>query len=211
MMYRTYSDGTIEIITGPMFAGKSEELIKRVKILGHAGISTLVVKPAIDNRWDKEKVMSRAGASIETATAKDTKEVEALWKAGNYSALAIDEVQFLDDEIVDFVIKLAGQGARVIISGLDQDYTGEGFKMMPRLLAVADLVDKQQAVCNVCYKAGTMTFRKTLDENQIAVGDSEYEPRCRKCHHAGTLERKRKLKKISDDEFATAEIHLTNN
>lgn len=188
-MYRVYAKGMIEVITGPMFSGKSEELIKRVKILGHANINTLVVKPAIDTRWGKEKIFSRAGSAIETVSVKNTEELKKKFESGEYSALAIDEVQFLDAPVLDYIVAQANKGIRVIVSGLDMDFTGKPFGIMPELLAKADLVDKQQAVCNVCGVAATMTFRKTSGDKQVLIGDSEYEPRCRVCHHQGMLER----------------------
>ena len=190
MMYRVYSEGIIEVITGPMFAGKSEELIKRVKILGYANIPVLIVKPAIDNRWSKEKIFSRAGNSIKTASIKHLSEITKRFDKVNYKALAIDEVQFFDAEIIDLIINFANKGIRVIISGLDQDFEGKPFGIMPKLLAIADLVDKQHAVCNVCGRAATMTFRKNINRHdQILVGDKEYEPRCRECHYKGMLAR----------------------
>lgn len=188
-MYRVYAKGMIEVITGPMFSGKSEELIKRVKILGHARINTLVAKPAIDTRWDKEKILSRAGSSIETVGVKNTKELKEKFESNQYAALAIDEIQFLDEDILPYIISLANEGVRVIVSGLDMDYTGKPFGIMPTLLAQADLVDKQQAVCNQCGVAATMTFRKTNGTDQVQIGNDEYEPRCRVCHYQGMLKK----------------------
>lgn len=190
-MYRKYPDGIIEIITGPMFAGKSEELIKRIRILGYAKIKTLVVKPTIGDRWSKEKIVSRSGDSATTITVKNAKTILQKWDE-TFRAVAIDEVQFFDKAIVDVALKLVNKGVHVIISGLDQNYLTKPFGIMPKLLAIADRVDKLAAVCFVCGNAASTTFRKTNDHNEIQVGDKEYEARCRACHRAGMKE---KLKK----------------
>lgn len=185
-MYHTYSKGIIEIITGPMFSGKTEELIKRIKILAYAKIKTLVVKPTIDKRWKKDEIFSRSGSSIKTVACRNAKEIFENFQKDSYSAIAIDEMQFFDFEIIQIVILLANKGIRVIISGLDQDFEGKPFGVMPQLLSIADLVDKQQAVCNVCKNVATMTYRLILETEQVSIGDKEYEPRCRQCHLDGT-------------------------
>lgn len=189
MMFRTYSKGTIEVITGPMFSGKSEELIKRIRILGYAKINTLVVKPSLDTRWDKDSVISRTGATLKTFSVKDTKELKQRFDEGNFDAVAIDEVQFFDSKLIDYLIHLANNGVRVIASGLDMDWKGMPFGILPNLLAVSDSVSKQQAVCNQCGKAASMTFKLKGNNAQVEVGDTEYEPRCRMCHHRGMLEK----------------------
>ena len=190
MMYRIYSKGIIEVIAGPMFSGKSEELIKRIKILGYAKTPTLVVKPNIDTRWEKGKIFSRAGSSIETVSVSSSKEILEKVKDGKYEAVAIDEVQFLDLDVTKVVEKLAKDGIRVIISGLDTDYLGKPFGAMPKLLAIAELVDKQQAVCNSCGNAATMTYRLSREGERVQIGNKEYEPRCRSCHKNGMMGKK---------------------
>lgn len=189
MMYRTYSKGTIEVITGPMFSGKSEELIKRVKILGYAKIDVLVVKPSLDTRWDKETVTSRAGASIKTHAVADTREIKKLFDEGKYQAVAIDEVQFFDSKLIDYLVHLANSGIRVMVSGLDMDWKGMPFGILPNLLAISDLVSKQKAVCGVCGNAASMTFKLKGNNQQVEIGDTEYEPRCRVCHHNGMTQK----------------------
>lgn len=194
-MYKVYAEGIIEVITGPMFSGKSEELIKRVKILGYGSVRTLVIKPSIDKRWEEKKIITRAGASIDAKTASSSAEVYQMVKDGEYDAVAFDEIQFLDEGIVEVVQKLARKGKRVIISGLDQDFKGQPFGVMPQLLAIADIVDKQQAVCMVCHKAATMSFRKTKSQEEVVLGDTEsYEARCRVCHSKGEKEKKQEIK-----------------
>ncbi len=190
-MYKVYSDGIIEVITGPMFSGKSEELIKRVKILGYANIKTLVIKPSIDKRWEERKIITRAGGSIEAKAVTHSSEIPKLVKEGDYKAICFDEIQFLDAGVVGVIQQLAKEGKRIIISGLDQDFKGQPFGIMPQILAIADFVDKQQAVCMVCGKAATMTFRKESKQSDIVLlGDTDlYEARCRKCHNDGEIEK----------------------
>ncbi|CAM9119366.1 thymidine kinase [Mycoplasma marinum] len=188
-MYRVFAEGHIEVITGPMFSGKSEELIKRIKTLGFAKVKTLVIKPSIDDRWEKGKIISRAGVSVDTTQAKTAKEILEYWDE-SYKAIAIDEAQFFGKEIVDIAVNLANQGVRVIVSCLDTDFQGKPFASSPQLLSVAEFVSKLQAVCFQCGYAASMTYRKTDSQETVVVGDKEYEARCRSCHFKGTNEKK---------------------
>ncbi|MCP4336813.1 MAG: thymidine kinase [Mycoplasma sp.] len=180
-MYRSFKPGMIEIITGPMFAGKSEELIKRIKTLGFAKVKTLVIKPKIDIRWKEEEIVSRAGTSIETFVAKNVKEIQKKW-TDDFSAIAIDEAQFFEEDLIPFVLDLAKRGVRVIISCLDMDFKGEPFGIAPTLLSVAEFVTKLKAVCFSCGMAASLTKRIISDKRTILIGDGEYEARCRQCH-----------------------------
>lgn len=191
-MYLKHNGGMVEVISGPMFSGKSEELIRRVNILGHAQVKTLIVKHSIDNRWKDMGIMSRNGCCVSAKTFKSSDEIKQHTKKEKYGALVIDEVQFFDDGIVDLIKALADQGLRIIISGLDRDYLGNPFGNMPQILAIADRVDKQFAICNQCRKAATMTYRVSDHEDLVVVGDKEYEPRCRKCHIQGMREKRAK-------------------
>ena len=199
MMYRKYSDGIIEVIAGPMFSGKSDELIKRIRILGYADVKTLVAKPEVDNRWDQRYVQSRTGKEIEAFTFKDAREILEMVMKNHEEvdndksknehdkilAVAVDEAQFFKENLVEVVETLAYKGVRVIISGLDQDFKGRPFGPMPQLLAIADTVQKQSAVCMNCrVNAGTMTYRKieAKSDDTVLVGDEQYEARCRSCH-----------------------------
>ncbi len=183
-MYRVFSDGHIEVITGPMFSGKSEELIKRIKTLGYAKVKTLVIKPIVDNRWEKGKIISRAGASIDTIQLEKGEDILSKWDS-SYKAVAIDEAQFFGEEIVDVVTTLASNGVRVIVSCLDTDFAGKPFSSAPSLMAIAEFVTKLQAVCFNCGNAASMTYRKTMSQETVIVGDEEYEARCRRCHYEG--------------------------
>ncbi|CAM9099263.1 thymidine kinase [Mycoplasma todarodis] len=183
-MYRVYSGGHIEVITGPMFSGKSEELIKRIKTLGFAKTKTLVIKPMMDDRWEKGKIISRAGSSIDTKQMNKASEILEEWNE-SYKAVAIDEAQFFGDELVEIATILANKGVRVIISCLDTDFMGKPFASAPQLLAVAEFVTKLQAVCFKCGNPASKTLRKTDSQETVVVGDSEYEARCRNCHQEG--------------------------
>ncbi len=181
MMHRNFNPGIIEVITGPMFAGKSEELIKRIKTLGYAKVKTLVIKPKIDTRWKEKEIVSRAGTSIETFVAKDVNDIAKRW-SDEFTAIAIDEAQFFNKDLLKLVKELADKGIRVIVSCLDTDFTGEPFGIAPSLLAMAEFVTKLKAVCFACGSAASMTKRLTKEKARIIIGDGEYEARCRECH-----------------------------
>lgn len=182
-MYKKFFDGVIEVITGPMFSGKSDELIKRIKILTYADIKTLVIKPSVDYRFSQCEIVSRSGLKIPTFLARTTQEIRDLFTGDNYQAIAIDEIQFFDEEIVTFLEQIADKGIRVIVSGLDQDFRRKPFGSLPNLMAIAENVTKLQAVCSLCKRAATTTARKVLNQAQTLIGDQdEYEARCRACH-----------------------------
>ncbi len=187
-MEESWKKGWIEVITGPMFAGKSEELIRRIKRLEYAHKKTLVFKPKIDNRYSENEIVSHSKIktrSINIETAQDIlKYVDR-----DTEAVVIDEVQFLDHEIVHVAEDLADRGIRVIVAGLDRDFRGEPFQNIPELLALAEDVTKLTAICMRCGAPATRTQRlvngepASYDDPIIIVGASEsYEPRCRHCH-----------------------------
>ena len=172
--------GAIEVVCGPMFSGKTEELIRRVKRAEIARQKVQIFKPKIDNRYHETDVVSHSSLTVEAQAVSDSLDIlRRLFDSTR--VVAIDEVQFLDDTIVKVVSKLARRGIRVICAGLDQDYQGRPFGPMPALLAIADKVDKVQAVCTVCGMAATKTYRKSaVEANQVLVGESDYyEARCR--------------------------------
>ena len=186
-MYVMKQSGWIEVICGSMFSGKSEELIRRVRRAQFAKQKIAVFKPKIDNRYSEESVVSHNGSSfIAKPLAQSTDILDHI--DAEVDLIAIDEVQFFDDEIVRIVQQLADSGYRVICAGLDQDFRGEPFGKMPALMAVAELVTKLQAVCSVCGSPASRTQRlingspASYHDPVILVGASEaYEPRCR--HH----------------------------
>lgn len=187
-MYQELQKGWLEVITGPMFAGKSEELIRRVKTLSYTKMKIIAFKPAIDDRYDKTAIASHDGAKYEAYAIKNAQSILELVKEDT-QVVAIDEIQFFDMSIVKICEELADRGIRVIAAGLDLDFKGEPFGPMPELLARAEFVTKLTAVCTVCGCAATRTQRlidgKPADFNDpiIKVGAKEnYEARCRKHH-----------------------------
>jgi thymidine kinase len=182
--------GSLEVVCGPMFSGKSEELIRRVRRAEIAGLRALIVKPAVDDRYDVGHVVSHGGAKMRAVTATSSAELRRL--AAGYEAVGVDEVQFFDDGVVDAITELVDRGGRVVAAGLAQDFRGLPFGPMPTLLAVADYVDKLEAVCHRCGGPATLTQR-LLDGKpapfsgetvQIGALDS-YEARCRACYEPG--------------------------
>jgi len=179
--------GWLEVVCGPMFSGKSEELIRRLRRAEIAGQRALIVKPRIDDRYDIGHVVSHAGAKMRAVAVSHPGEIPGL--ADGYDAVGIDEVQFFPPEIVEIVEVLVGRGARVVAAGLDQDFRGLPFGSMPELLCRAELVDKLQAVCHRCGGPATMTQRLVDGEPAWASGATivvgaleQYEARCRACH-----------------------------
>lgn len=180
--------GRIEVICGSMFSGKSEELIRRVRRAQIARQRVQVFKPAIDERYDRRQVASHDGARLEAVPVRRSREIlEHL--APDATVAAIDEAQFLDEGLADVAQTLAGRGIRVIIAGLDMDFRGEPFGPMPRLLALAESVDKLQAICMVCGAPASRTQRLVngrpahYTDPVIMIGAQEvYEARCREHH-----------------------------
>jgi len=179
--------GWLEVICGPMFSGKSEELIRRLRRAEIAGQRALVVKPALDDRYDVGHVVSHAGAKMRAVSVETSADIPRL--AAGYDAVGIDEAQFFDDGIVDAVDRLVQRGVRVVAAGLAQDFRGLPFGAMPTLLCVAEFVDKLEAVCHRCGGPATMTQRLVdgqpapFEAETIQVGALDsYEARCRACH-----------------------------
>lgn len=188
MMYNQYRPGWVEVIAGCMFAGKTEELIRRIKVLEFAKKNILVVKPAIDNRYSETKVVSHAGSSVDSIVVTSAKEILD-YVTEETDVIAIDEVQFFDDCIAEVCDYLAKKGKRVMCAGLDTDFRGEPFGMMSILITEAEFVTKLTAVCNKCGSPATRTQRlvdgkpASYHDPLILVGASEsYEARCRHCH-----------------------------
>jgi thymidine kinase len=182
--------GWLEVICGPMFSGKSEELIRRLRRAEIAGQRALVVKPALDDRYDVGHVVSHAGAKMRAVAAETAADIPRL--TAGYDAVGIDEVQFFDDGVVDAIEQLVERGTRVVAAGLAQDFRGLPFGSMPTLLCVAEFVDKLEAVCHRCGGPATMTQR-LLDGHPAPFGGAtiqvgaldSYEARCRACFEPG--------------------------
>lgn len=173
--------GWIEVITGGMFSGKSEELIRRVRRAEIARQRTQIFKPAIDNRFDDRRIISRDNRGIDAIAVNNTAQLRATLVFG-VKVVGIDEIQFFDAPIVDLCMDLADAGIRVIAAGLDQDYSRRPFGPMPALLAVAEYVSKMHAVCVRCGGPAHYSQRVAGGDSQIEVGDVSYEARCRSCY-----------------------------
>ena len=179
--------GAIVVVCGSMFAGKSEELIRRARRALYAKKKVQVFKPQIDNRYDESMVVTHMGVKHEALPVKNVADLSAKIER-NTQIVLIEEVQFFDDSIVDLAVELADKGKEVICAGLDQDFRREPFGPMPRLLAVADEVVKLRAICMNCGAPASHTYRQIdgkpahRDDTIILIGATEsYEARCRNC------------------------------
>ena len=194
-MHETCEGGSIEVICGSMFSGKSEELIRRVRRVQIARKKVKIFKPIIDNRYHVQYIYSHNGSKVEANCIENSKEI--LKKVNhNSDVIAIDEAQFFDEGIIPVCQLLADRGKRVIIAGLDQNFRGEPFGPMPTLLAIAEYIDKLHAICMVCGKPATRTQRlvngkpANYNDPTILIGAKEsYEARCRQ-HHQVTNKKK---------------------
>ncbi len=173
--------GWIEVICGPMFSGKTEELIRRVTRAQIARQKLQIFKPAIDKRYHDRKVVSHNRLFVESTPVEDAQAI--LQKLDpEVKVVAVDEAQFFGPELLEVCERMAGQGLRVIVAGLDQDYRGVPFEPMPSILAVAEYVTKQLAICVVCGNPAGRSQRLVADKHRVVVGASEsYEARCRAC------------------------------
>lgn len=175
-------NGWIEVICGSMFSGKTEELIRRLKRVEFAQQKLLLFKPAIDDRYHEEQIVSHKGSSLEAIPVQNSAEILKHWKKER--VVAIDEAQFFDAGLVQICTDLAKHGVRVIIAGLDMDYLGKPFGPMPDLLCMAEYVTKVHAICVSCGNLAQYSHRTTKDEGQVLVGAVEkYEPLCRSCYN----------------------------
>lgn len=182
--------GHIEVICGPMFSGKTEELIRRVRRAQIARQRVLVFKPAIDDRYDVADVVSHSSQRIESAPIDDVREIEPLVWRREPHVVGVDEAQFFDASLLEVVERLADRGLRVIVAGLDLDYLGQPFGPIPGLLAIAESITKQLAVCMVCGGPAARSQRVNPHfggpEGQVLVGAADaYEARCRRCFVRG--------------------------
>jgi len=172
--------GWIEVICGSMFSGKTEELIRRLKRSQFAKQKIVTFKPDIDKRYNDFKVISHQGNEIISQPVKSSNEILKL--AVDVEVVGIDEAQFLDQDLPGVAEKLANTGIRVIIAGLDLDYTGKPFGPMPQLMAMAEYVTKVHAICMRCGSLAYVSHRKTDDNKLVMIGETEsYEPLCRNC------------------------------
>jgi thymidine kinase len=181
-------EGQIEVVCGSMFSGKTEELIRRIRRAQIARQQIQVFKPALDDRFDIERVTSHNGVNVEAVSVESANEILAQIEPTT-QVVAIDEAQFFSEEITSVCNVLTGRGLRVIVAGLDMDFRGEPFGPMPLIMAQAEKVDKLRAICVVCGHEASRTQRlingqpASYDDPIIMVGAKEvYEARCRHCH-----------------------------
>ena len=175
--------GSIEVICGSMFSGKTEELIRRLKRAQFAKQKVEIYKPCIDVRYSEEEVVSHEGHSI-MSTPIDSP-ASMLLLSSDVEVVGIDEAQFFDDTIVEVVQTLADRGVRVIIAGLDTDFMGKPFGPMPALMAVAEDIQKVHAICVKCGSPANHSHRLTSNDKLVVLGEKDlYEPLCRHCYNA---------------------------
>ncbi len=188
MEYMLKKRGWVEVICGSMFAGKTEELLRRIKRAEYAKQKIVMFKPLMDNRYSEDEVVSHNKNSYKSINIDHARDMlEHVTK--DIDIVAIDEVQFLDDEVIDIIDYFASKKKRVICTGLDKDFRGEPFTFMPKLLSTAEFVTKLSAICVICGDSATRTQRivngkpaKYTDPLILLGAEENYEPRCRQCH-----------------------------
>ena len=172
--------GWIEVISGSMFSGKTEELIRRLKRAQFARQKVEIFTPSIDTRYSEDSVTSHDSNKIRSTSVPAAANIPIL--ADNCDVVGIDEAQFFDDQIPVVCEQLALKGMRVIVAGLDMDYQGKPFGQMPNLLAIADYITKLHAICVVCGNIANVSYRKINTGPRVLLGEKNiYEPRCRIC------------------------------
>ncbi len=177
--------GWIEIIAGCMFSGKTEELIRRLRRAQIAKQNVKIFKPKIDIRYSEDSIVSHSEQSLPSILINDANDI--LKYSEDAHVIGIDEAQFFNSDLIYVCNKLADNGKRVIVAGLDQDYTGSPFEPIPQLLAMAEYITKTLAICVVCGNPADRTQRKTASSERVIVGAADiYEARCRKCHYIPT-------------------------
>jgi thymidine kinase len=173
--------GSIEVITGSMFSGKTEELIRRLRRAQFAGLNVEIFKPSLDNRYSEKMVVSHDDRSIVSTPVESASSILLL--AGEVDVVGIDEAQFFDNSIIDVCNKLADNGVRVVVAGLDMDFMGEPFGPIPALLSVSEYITKVHAICMRCGSLAQYSFRKSEESQVVLLGEKDkYEPLCRACY-----------------------------
>lgn len=183
--YKTHKNiGWIEVVCGSMFSGKTEELIRRLKRAQIANMRVEIFKPAIDSRYDVQDVVSHDAQRIRSTPIESSQSILLL--CGDADVIGIDEAQFFDDELPNVAESLAQRGIRVIITGLDMDFSGKPFGPVPALLAKADYITKLHAICVKCGNIANYSYRLSSAEETVLLGEKDkYEPRCRQCFYNG--------------------------
>ncbi len=180
MMNSLRDTGWIEVICGSMFSGKTEELLRRIRLAQIAKQKVILFKPRIDDRYSDSHVVSHDQRKVEAASVKSANEIAE--RALYYHVIGIDEAQFFGMELVKVCDQLASAGKRVIVSGLDQDYKGDPFEPIPQLLSIAESITKNLAICMRCGNPANRSQRLSESKERVEVGGTErYEARCRRC------------------------------
>jgi thymidine kinase len=176
--------GWIEVICGSMFSGKTEELIRRLKRARIANLKVEIFKPSLDIRFHEQNIVSHDENAIPSVPIEHSQDILNL--VSDVDVIGIDEAQFFDNQLADTCEQLAVRGIRVIVAGLDMDYTAKPFGQIPFLLAKADYITKLHAICVRCGNIANYSYRKTKQDNQLLIGEKDlYEPRCRNCYLKG--------------------------
>ena len=173
--------GSVEVIAGSMFSGKTEELIRRLRRAMFAGLKVEIFKPSVDIRYSEDKVVSHDEKSIMSTPVENASSILLL--ASGVEVVGIDEAQFFDNSLIEVCTMLADSGTRVIVAGLDMDFSGRPFGPMPALMATAEFVTKVHAICVRCGNLANYSYRKTKSEKVVVLGEKDiYEPLCRSCY-----------------------------
>jgi thymidine kinase len=172
--------GWIEVVCGSMFSGKTEELIRRLRRAQYANQQVQIFKPTVDSRYHQENVVSHNKNAIQSKAVSSSNDILEL--SNNIEVIGVDEAQFFDEHLPEVCMKLANNGIRVIVAGLDMDFKGKPFGPIPNLMAVAEFVSKVHAICLGCGDLAQFSHRKTKEDGLVLLGETqEYEPLCRKC------------------------------
>ena len=174
------NSGWIEVICGPMFSGKTEELIRRLVRSQYAKQKVTIFKPSLDDRYSEDYIVSHNKRRIKSIIIEKSKEILELGRDSD--VIGIDEAQFCDNQLIDIANSLAKKGKRVVVAGLDKDYTGKSFGPIEKLMIDAEYVSKVNAICMACGDPASFTQRISEEKDLVVVGETDkYEARCRKC------------------------------
>ena len=177
-----HTHGSVEVVCGSMFSGKTEELIRRLKRAQIANLKVEIFKPTTDTRYDENDIVSHNANRIVSTPVSNSQQILLL--AQGVDVVGIDEAQFFDKEMPAVAETLAARGIRVIVAGLDMDFLGRPFGPMPEILAMADYITKLHAICMVCGDNASFSYRKTVSDATVLLGEKDvYEPRCRTCFY----------------------------
>jgi thymidine kinase len=184
--FRGQRSGWIEVVTGCMFSGKTEELLRRIKRSKIAGQEVVIFKPARDTRYSDTYVVSHDENAMDSIVVKQAKDMYQYMD--QYEVIGIDEAQFFDQDLVHVCEEMALEGKRIIAAGLDLDFKGRPFGPIPHLLAVSEYVTKVHAICPHCGNLATHSYRLSEEQDTVLLGEKDkYEPRCRKCYSMGNI------------------------